>query len=453
MKTKRTKLSLITTFFLALLFIAGCDKEDPVIKVTGVTLNKSAVTLIEGDSENLSATVLPAEADNKKVSWQSDNTGIAAVDSQGKVTAFKAGSATITVTTDDGGKTATCKVTVEPKTIAVTGVALNKSSLTLTEEESETLTATVSPTDATNKKVSWKSDKTDIATVDSNGKVTAIAKGNSQIIATTEDGGKQAICNVVVPEPNIDVQFTKNGIYYRTLSPGSTDVGITNKTYSLDFVNFNWGQNSYSGDVNVPATVEYEGVVYQVKEVRYGAFWYSSGLKSVTLPEGLTYIRGYAFFECPNLQSVELPNTLKGMNNQVFKGCKELTALHIPKNVSSISSDCFTGCSNLELTISTENINFKVIDKVLFDANISICWIPEKKTGEYTIPEGTNIINSNATFQSRLSKITIPASVKTIWYFAGLIYSNITLHVPKGTKALYEAHALWGLGFNIVEQE
>ena len=113
------------------------------------------------------------------------------------VTALKAGTATITVTAEDGGKTATCQVTVNAKVYNVESVSLDKTNITLTEGDSETLTATVSPSNATNKNVIWKSSNTSVATVN-NGKVTAIKAGTATITVTTDDGGKTATCQVTV---------------------------------------------------------------------------------------------------------------------------------------------------------------------------------------------------------------------------------------------------------------
>ena len=154
----------------------SCSKEEPVpeptppvVSVTSVTLNKTSTSIQVGGTETLTATVSPKDAANKKVTWKSSNAAIASVDANGKVTGVKAGEATITVTTEDGGKTATCKVTVSDKEIKVTGVKLNKSETSLLVGGNETLTATVLPEDATNQNVTWKSDKPEIATVDANG--------------------------------------------------------------------------------------------------------------------------------------------------------------------------------------------------------------------------------------------------------------------------------------------
>ena len=167
-----------------------------VYPVTGVTLDKSSATLTEGDELILTATVNPDNATNMNVTWSSSNLSIASV-SNGKVIALKAGKATITVKTDDGGKTATCEVTVNAKVYPVTGVTLDETSATLTEGDELTLTATVNPDNATNKNVTWSSSDNTVASV-SNGKVTALKSGKATITVKTDDGGKTATCEVTV---------------------------------------------------------------------------------------------------------------------------------------------------------------------------------------------------------------------------------------------------------------
>ena len=107
------------------------------VPVSGVTLNKTSITLNEGQSERLTATVTPANATNKLVAWSSSNASVATVDGNGNVTGVKAGSVVITVKTADGNKTATCQVTVKAVTVPVSGVTLNKTSITLNEGQSE----------------------------------------------------------------------------------------------------------------------------------------------------------------------------------------------------------------------------------------------------------------------------------------------------------------------------
>ncbi len=162
------------------------------IAVSSVTLDKTSLTLTEGDTSTLVATVLPTDATDKTVTWDSSDTSVATV-SDGTVTAIKEGTATITASA--GGKSATCAVTVNKKVIAVTSVTLDKTSLSLTEGETSTLVATVLPADATDKTVTWSSSDSSVATV-SDGTVTAIGMGTATITASA--GGKSATCDVTV---------------------------------------------------------------------------------------------------------------------------------------------------------------------------------------------------------------------------------------------------------------
>jgi uncharacterized protein YjdB len=160
-----------------------------------VSLDKTEITLAEGETHTLTATISPDNAQDKSVTWSSSEEAIAKVDQNGKVTAVKAGTATITVTTKDGGKTATCAVTVIAK---VASVSLDKTSMTLTVGETQTLTATVTPDNAQDKSVTWSSSDATVATVDQDGKVTAVKAGTATITVTTTDGGKTATCAVTV---------------------------------------------------------------------------------------------------------------------------------------------------------------------------------------------------------------------------------------------------------------
>lgn len=180
------------------------EKTDNVqisVSVTGVSLDKTEIVLVEGSSEKLTATVEPTNATNKNVTWSSDHEAIATVDQNGTVTARRGGQATITVTTVDGSKTATCTVRVriqigEP----VQSVGLNKTELALEVGKTGTLEAIVEPSDATNKNVTWSSSNPEVATVD-NGVVTAVSAGEAIITVTTEDGAKTATCKVTVNAP------------------------------------------------------------------------------------------------------------------------------------------------------------------------------------------------------------------------------------------------------------
>lgn len=169
----------------------------PTVAVTGVSLNKSSLSLVEGGSASLVATVTPDNATNKAVSWKSSDSGVATVDGSGTVTAIKAGSATITVTTSDGSKTSTCEVKVAAKIIEVTSLKITPEFAAIYEGETVELSVTVSPEDASDKSVTWVSNSPTIATVDSKGVVTGVSDG----IVTIEvkaGNGITATCSIHV---------------------------------------------------------------------------------------------------------------------------------------------------------------------------------------------------------------------------------------------------------------
>ena len=165
------------------------------IPVSGISLSKASATLKVSESLQLNATVSPSEASNKAVTWSSNNTKVATVSSAGKVTAKGPGSATIQIVTTQGGFKANCKVTV---TQPVLSVKINKATLTILKGKSSTLTSIINPSNASNKKVAWKSANVKVATVSSLGKVTAKSKGTTYVTVTTAEGKKAAKCKVTV---------------------------------------------------------------------------------------------------------------------------------------------------------------------------------------------------------------------------------------------------------------
>ena len=202
-----------------------------VVKVAKITLNKTTASVGKGKAMQLTAIVTPTNATNKAVTWKSSNTKIATVSSTGKVTAKAAGTVTITCMAQDGsGKKATCKVTVtESKppvkpTVKVTKVTLNKKTATLSPKETLTLKATVTPTNATNKGVIWKSSNTKIATVSSTGRVTAKSAGTVTITCTAKDGsGKKATCKITVYN---NTQAYVARIYTKALGRAAEPAGL-----------------------------------------------------------------------------------------------------------------------------------------------------------------------------------------------------------------------------------
>lgn len=201
-------LVLIFLMSFAMLFTACGNNEtsdEPQdIAVTSVSLDMTSLTLEVGETETLSATILPGNATDKAMTWSSTDPSVASV-SNGKVTAKSEGATTITVEVHNG-KTAFCTVTVyepAPEVIEVTSISLNKTSLTLDIEDTATLTATLLPTNATNTSVSWMSINEDIVKV-FDGIIYPMNEGKTTVYAITSNNLK-ASCEVIV-EISIPIQ-------------------------------------------------------------------------------------------------------------------------------------------------------------------------------------------------------------------------------------------------------
>lgn len=174
--------------------------------VTGITLNKTALELIEDDTEKLVATIAPEDASNKSVKWTSSDISVAMVSADGSIYAVKPGQATIMVTAEDGGFVALCKVTVKARTVLAESLSIESSNSDLTVGDTRQLTAIVLPETTTNKNVRWTSTNSDIATVSESGLVTAFKEGKAQIIATTIDGSNlSAIYEITIKRDIVPV--------------------------------------------------------------------------------------------------------------------------------------------------------------------------------------------------------------------------------------------------------
>ena len=202
----------IDGFYRTMDFYYTVTVKSTNVSVTSVTLNQSSISLKEGNTYQLSASLYPANATNKNVNWSSSNTSVASVSSYGLVSAKSSGTATVTCRAADGsGKYATCRVSVETATVYVASITLNKASLFLGVGETSQLSASVYPTSATNRSVSWASDDTSVITVSSSGLVTAKSAGTATITCRANDGsGKKATCSISVKEAVKPTSITLN---------------------------------------------------------------------------------------------------------------------------------------------------------------------------------------------------------------------------------------------------
>lgn len=210
---KHVMLNQIKIVAILLLAFVGCTEKETQVEVSSVSLNTATIEMVEGETFSLVATVLPKDAEYDGVTWASSNASVASVNS-GTVTAIKEGTATITASA--GGKSATCTVKVSTKVVAVTSITLDKTSLSMKVGETETITVTVNPDNATDKNVTWTSSDESVAKV-ADGKVTAVKSGKATITAKCED--KTAECAVTVTVPTGSVTLDKTSL---SLAVGET---------------------------------------------------------------------------------------------------------------------------------------------------------------------------------------------------------------------------------------
>lgn len=209
----------------------GVDALDSTfIFVADVTMENCPDTdLLEGINHQLTANVMPADANNSTVIWSSSNNALATVDANGLVNTISAGDVTITATTEDGGFSASCNLEVAP--IVVSDVLMTGCpDVEMITTETLQLSAEVIPSEASNKSVSWKSSDETIATVDQNGVVTAISEGTVNIEVSTTDGGFTDICEVNVAKATTikPVHRSVNGTVNIYPNPVSNMLNIDN---------------------------------------------------------------------------------------------------------------------------------------------------------------------------------------------------------------------------------
>ena len=234
---------------------ASCEVK-VTSKIESISFNKSNITLSKGTSETLKATINPSDTtDDKTLKWTSSNPNIATVDNTGKVTAVGGGTATITVKSQNG-KEASCEVKVTSK---IESISLNKSNITLSKGTSETLKATINPSDATDDKtLTWKSEDENIAKVDGNGKVTGVGTGTTNITVITSNG-KSAACKVTVVRqtPSVNYSTHVQDIGWQGYVKGGSTAGTTGQSKRLEAIRIKLSNNtSYKGTIQYQTHIQ-----------------------------------------------------------------------------------------------------------------------------------------------------------------------------------------------------
>lgn len=231
----------------------------PSVEVTSVKVNAISFALGKiGATRQLTATVYPANASNKTITWTSSDTRVATVTSSGLVKAVGRGSAVITARTANG-KTAPVRVTVNVSTASKpqpASVKIDQGAFTLAKKSaSKQLSATVAPSNASNKTVTWSSSNTKVAKVSSSGKVTPVANGAAYITAKTSNGktAKVKVTVKIVYPTKVSITtksftLTKKGAT-KTVKYSLSGKGVTDKTVKWSSSNTKVAKVSSSGKV------------------------------------------------------------------------------------------------------------------------------------------------------------------------------------------------------------
>lgn len=176
------------------------------VPLKGVSLSTDTYTFTGlGQTYLIVPVFSPFNASNQNITWTSSDPSVATVSAQGLVTCLKKGTATIKLVTQDGGYTAEFKVTVSPSDrINVTGVKLSSYSAELSKGGTCQISASVLPSNATEKGLKYSSKNTSVATVSASGAVTAVNYGTTQIVVSSVDGGYSENFTVTIPEPVVE---------------------------------------------------------------------------------------------------------------------------------------------------------------------------------------------------------------------------------------------------------
>lgn len=413
------------------------DNTTDVQAVEGVSLDKETMALKAGENGQLTATVTPENAANKKVTWSTSDAAVAAVDENGLVAALAEGTAIITVTTEDGNHTASCEVTVEKAeepVVPVTGVSLDKETMTLKAGENGQLTATVEPADAANQKVIWSTSDESVAAVDENGLVTALAAGKATVTVTTEDGNYTASCEVTVEKQAEDkpdravlqsavkaakakdlsgytaesadayrkalaeaekvlakadatqaeidgavkaLQAAEEGLKVQTAPPvdnGKQDLAV-GKVYDS-------GSFSYKVTSLTKLTAEVVGL--KKKSATSVKIYNTVTLGGKTFQ--VTSVAPSVFKNNKKIKSAVIGKNVTAIGSSAFAGCTKLTKVTIGANVRKIGKNAFYGCKKLKsVTVKTKKLTKKTVGSKAFKGihAKAVVRVPKAKAKSY----------------------------------------------------------------------
>ena len=419
------------------------------LKVSQIEMPKD-ISLLYSLSKQIEVNITPELADDKTLSWASEDESIATVTQEGVVKGVNVGTTNITATAMDGsGVSATCKVTVDPVTINLSTNTVNLQKGSAYVEQ----TATILPENYEHKDVVWTTSGNGVASVDKDGHITANKPGVDTLrCSLSYDSHIYSECRVIVYEDNV---VYVGGLYY--LLKGTTDENreatVTSiyggKNTSLDAKNV---AQYYSGTINIPETIIYDGNKYTVRKVGSYAFNCQNELQSIYIPRTVTEVEPHAAIKAEKLNRVNVANEseLVNIGEESFKWCtglKRFTFDGTSLKMSSIDKAAFRECTALERFTWMGNTTVKTIghsafydcpalEKVLWNGKSELKTIKDyaffkcTSLNNFDMPNSTlSIGNSAFRYNEGLTDIHLSTSLNYIdeYAFGECGFSHITL--------------------------
>ena len=322
---------------------------NPPAPAVKVSLDRTTLSLPVGEQDTLVANVVGA--DDPTLTWSSSNPAVASVEN-GTVTAIAEGTAEITVALSDG-TSATCTVTVTASVVPASSVVLDTEHLSLMIGENATLTATVLPDTATDKRVFWSSSNPSVVMVQ-DGLVTAVGKGTATVQAFT-DNGKTATCAITVEEAlpsGLNYKLVENDSFYMVtgyfgnareyiippIYDGLRVIGIQENAFK---------NNTWLQKITVPTNIEKIGA---------SAFEGCTALTEFIIPKSVTKIESSTFAGCTSLASIRIHGKIEEVGEKAFAGCSMLADVIVEDGVGNIGANAFSDCTMLVKVIIGNNV-------------------------------------------------------------------------------------------------
>ena len=419
------------------------------LKVSQIEMPKD-ISLLYSLSKQIEVNITPELADDKTLSWASEDESIATVTQEGVVKGVNVGTTNITATAMDGsGVSATCKVTVDPVTINLSTNTVNLQKGSAYVEQ----TATILPENYEHKDVVWTTSGNGVASVDKDGHITANKPGVDTLrCSLSYDSHIYSECRVIVYEDNV---VYVGGLYY--LLKGTTDENreatVTSiyggKNTSLDAKNV---AQYYSGTINIPETIIYEGNKYTVRKVGSYAFNCQNELQSIYIPRTVTEVEPHAAIKAEKLNRVNVADEseLVNIGEEAFKWCtglKRFTFDGTSLKMNSIDKAAFRECTALERFTWMGNTTVKTIghsafydcpalEKVLWNGKSELKTIQDYaffkciSLNNFEMPNTTlSVGNSSFRYNASLTNIHLSTSLNYIdeYAYGECGFSQITL--------------------------